>query len=137
MTSTYNDSYARLPTSASVFTNHFQDSSSSFSPRFCKFECNTTSDWLNRKPYGLANQKSCYIQMLLNVKQKIWRSRIRTFLTLSETIPSFYGSRREDLKILWEKEKMLVTSIFSFSHDVFYTIKQRNFHFFIQSNRCL
>ena len=26
----------------------FGDHSLSFSPRFCKFECNTTSDWLNR-----------------------------------------------------------------------------------------
>ena len=31
-----------------VFTNHSQEHSSSFSPRFCKFECNTNSDWLNR-----------------------------------------------------------------------------------------
>ena len=30
---------------------------------FVKFECNTTSDLA--KPYGLANQKLCYIQMLL------------------------------------------------------------------------
>ena len=29
-------------------------------------------------------------------------------------------------KTLWEKEKMLVTSIFSFSHDVFNPIKERN-----------
>ena len=30
-----------------VFTNHSQEHSLSFSPKFCKFECNTTSDWLN------------------------------------------------------------------------------------------
>ena len=30
------------------------------------------------------------------------------------------------LKTLWEKEKMLVTSIFSFFHNVFYSIKDRN-----------
>ena len=30
-----------------VFTNHSQEYSFSFSPRFCKFECNTTTDWLN------------------------------------------------------------------------------------------
>ena len=35
---------------------------------------------------------------------------------------------RSLLKILWEKEKMLVTSIFSFSHDVFYPSKN-NFQF--------
>ena len=30
------------------------------------------------------------------------------------------------MKTLWEKEKMLVTSIFSFSNNVFYSIKERN-----------
>ena len=30
------------------------------------------------------------------------------------------------LKTLWEKEKMLVTSIFSFSNSVFYSIKEIN-----------
>ena len=33
------------------------------------------------------------------------------------------------LKTLWEKEKMLVTSIFSFSHSVFYSIRKINHHF--------
>ena len=33
-------------------------------------------------------------------------------------------SRSSLLKTLWEKEKMLVTSIFSFSHNVFYPIKR-------------
>ena len=33
------------------------------------------------------------------------------------------------LKTLWEKEKMLVTSIFSFSHSVFYSVKEINHHF--------
>ena len=32
------------------------------------------------------------------------------------------------LKTLWEKEKKLVTSIFSFSHGVFYSIKEINHH---------
>ena len=30
---------------------------------------------------------------------------------------------------MWEKEKMLVTSIFSISHSVFYSIKDSNHHF--------
>ena len=34
--------------SESVFTNHYQDKS----PRFCIFDCNTTSDWLNRMVYA-------------------------------------------------------------------------------------
>ena len=32
----------------SVFKNHSQEHPVSFSPGFCKFECNTTADWLNR-----------------------------------------------------------------------------------------
>ena len=32
------------------------------------------------------------------------------------------------LKTLWEKEKMLVTSIFSFSYNVFYLIKRKMHH---------
>ena len=31
----------------SYFTNHSQEHSLSFSPRFCQFECNTTYDWQN------------------------------------------------------------------------------------------
>ena len=30
---------------------------------------------------------------------------------------------------MWEKEKMLVTRIFSYSHNVFYPIKDKNLHF--------
>ena len=33
--------------SASIFTNNTQERSLLFSPRFCEFECNGTSDWLN------------------------------------------------------------------------------------------
>ena len=40
-------------------------------------------------------------------------------LTLSQTSPGFYVSAVEVLKTLWEKEKLLVTSNFSFSHSVF------------------
>ena len=41
-------------------------------------------------------------------------------LTLSQTSPGFYVSAVSLLKTLWEKEKLLVTSNFSFSHSVFY-----------------
>ena len=41
-------------------------------------------------------------------------------LTLSQTSPGFYGSAVQVLKTLWEKEKLFVTSNFSFSHSVFY-----------------
>ena len=42
-------------------------------------------------------------------------------LTLYHTFKTFNDPEKEAfLKTLWEKEKMLVTSIFSFSHNVFY-----------------
>ena len=37
--------------SGSVFTNHSEEHSFSFSPRFCKFECNTTS-----RPYSIQSE---------------------------------------------------------------------------------
>ena len=46
---------------------------------------------------------------------------IITYLTLSQTSPGFYVSALElFLQILWEKEKLLVTSNFSFSNSVFF-----------------
>ena len=44
-----------------VFIKHSQEHSLSFFFRFGEFECNTT--------YDSANQKLCYIQMLLNIKK--------------------------------------------------------------------
>ena len=41
-------------------------------------------------------------------------------LTLSQTSPGFYMSAIQVLKTLSEKEKLLITSNFSFSHSVFY-----------------
>ena len=42
-------------------------------------------------------------------------------LALSQTSPVFYVSAAQFfLKTLWEKEKLLVTSNFPFSHSVFY-----------------
>ena len=44
-----------------------------------------------------------------------------SYLTLSQTSPRFYTSAMQlFFKTLWEKEKLLVTSNFSFSHNVFY-----------------
>ena len=40
--------------------------------------------------------------------------------TLSQTSPGFYMSVVGVLKTLWEKEKLLIGSNFSFSHSVFY-----------------
>ena len=55
--------------------------------------------------------------------------RLKSALTHSHTMTPFDTSGKKRLfKTLWEKEKMLVTSIFSFSHHVFYPIKDRNHH---------
>ena len=35
--------------------------------------------------------------------------------------------QKDTLKTLWEKEKLLATDIFSFSHNVFYPIKNKNY----------
>ena len=44
-------------------------------------------------------------------------------LTLSQTILSFYVSRVQGLKTLQEKEKLLIMSNFSFSHSVFFPLR--------------
>ena len=44
----------------------------------------------------------------------------KTELTLSQTSPVLRVGRKSPLKTLWEKEKLLVTSNFSFSHSVLY-----------------
>ena len=43
-------------------------------------------------------------------------------LTLSQTIPGFYMSEVQVFWKHWEKEKLLITSNFSFSHGVFYPV---------------
>ena len=48
-----------------------------------------------------------------------------TFTTQSRLLMTL----RDLLKTLWEKEKMLETSIFSFSHNIFYPL-QNKFQFF-------
>ena len=45
-------------------------------------------------------------------------------LTLSQTSPGFYMSAVQVLKTLWEKEKLLIKSNFSFSHCVFYLFEE-------------
>ena len=57
-----------------------------------------------------------------------WHCTKKDFNSLP-TIPAFKDTEEKRLwKTLWEKEKMLVTSIFFFSHSVFYSIKERNLH---------
>ena len=54
-----------------------------------------------------------------------------TELTLYYTIPNFNNPLELEPfeSIMWEMEKMLVTSIFFISHKVFYPITERNQHF--------
>ena len=47
------------------------------------------------------------------------------FLTLYHTIPVVYNPKIEDLKMSWEEEKMLVTSILSFSLNLFYAARNK------------
>ena len=48
------------------------------------------------------------------------------FLTLFQTMPTFYDPLESGiLKTFWEIEQMLGTSIFSFSHHVFYPFKRK------------
>ena len=57
-------------------------------------------------------------------------TRTNDIIFLYHTIPTFNDLEKQNLlKTLWEKEKMLVTSFFSFSHNVFYPF-QNKFHFF-------
>ena len=58
-------------------------------------------------------------------------------LTLYQTSPGFYGSVVQVLKTLCEKEKLLVTSNFSFSHSVFYPFRELFPHFHQIQNCCL
>ena len=55
-----------------------------------------------------------------------------TILTLYHTMTTSDAPEEKSLlKTLWKKEKMLVTSIFSFPHNVFYPINDK---FYVLSN---
>ena len=51
--------------------------------------------------------------------------------TLYNTIPTLNHPERDLLKTLWENEKMLVTSIFSYSHDIL-TLPKANYSFCVK-----
>ena len=66
--------------------------------------------------YGVRKKPPVYAIVSENVKQGI-------LLTLSQTSPGFYVSAVQVFwKTLWGKEKLLITSNFSFSHSVFHTL---------------
>ena len=63
---------------------------------------------------------------------------VSSFLTLSQTSPAFYVSA---VQVFWkhsgEKEKLLITSNFSFPRSVFYPFFTTFCHFHQIKNRCL
>ena len=61
--------------------------------------------------YALLCQRMAYLEAFKNL----------LYIALYHTSPE----KQTLLKTLWEKEKMLVTSIFSFSHNVFYPFPKR------------
>ena len=67
-------------------------------------------------------QKSDGVKLILSSKDEVRRQLTFIGLTLNSTDTHFDASTniRQLLKTLWEKEKLLVTSNFSFSHNVFY-----------------
>ena len=74
-----------LKHSWSIFTNHSQEHSLSFLQHLTAFECNTMSDLLH-------SNAAKYIW-------RIWRTRPRTFLTVSQTSPGFKVSA---VQVLWK-----------------------------------
>ena len=60
---------------------------------------------------------------ILSKKDKMLAKRVNPY----HRIPSFHDLEKEDLKT-WEKETVLVTSIFSFSHNILYP-SQKDFLF--------
>ena len=92
---------SNVKTPGSVFTNHSLERSLSYSPDFSIFR----SIWMKHnfwlaKPYGLANQKLCYIQ-----SYKSWRKRQRMFLR----IVGEYGPRNQSLDILIARPTIYLT----------------------------
>ena len=57
-----------------LFPTHSQKQSLSFSPRFCQFECNTTSIRFSKSEVVLHSNCAKH--------RKIWRTRLRTFLRM-------------------------------------------------------
>ena len=73
----------------------------------------------------LLSQNSYTVSMWLEQNYSFYPYSAQWF-TLYHTIPTFNDPEKEKkMTTLWEKEKMLVTSIFSFSHKVFYWSKKK------------
>ena len=77
---------------------------------FSKFEINTISDWLNQMDYPIT----------LCVTFKIYYKTRHVVQPFPNNSLFLHVCSTNLLKTLWEKEKLLVTSNFSFSHNIFY-----------------
>ena len=62
-----------------LFTNHSQEHSMAFSPRFCKFECNTTEVVLH-------SHVARFLDIHMYVENKTKRIRHRTFFRILESL---------------------------------------------------
>ena len=67
---------------------------------------------------------SVFKRLVSQGRQKV--SLFGNGLTLYHTTPTINDINTRAFENLWEEEKMLVTSIFSFSNNVFYCVKDRN-----------
>ena len=72
---------------------------------------------------GRGEFNCCYLHLHCGEKYQLLVTVILFALTLEHTILICKDPEEEDWKTLLEKEKMLVSSIFSFSHSVFYLCK--------------
>ena len=74
-----------------------------------------------------------HLNSLLNCKildlQNFKTCAVTAFNTFPLAIPCFHDPKGKAFETIVEKEKMLLISIFSFSHNVFYRITDRNYHF--------
>ena len=81
--------------------------------RFCEICLKVCFDFLYPPPSFTTAKKS--------QEGEVYKKGVLTF---SQTIPVFHVYGRSLLKTLWQKEKWLVTSHFSFSHSVFYQFEE-------------
>ena len=93
--------------------------------------------WHVIDPCEMFSFLSIYLLLLKGIICDPTLNATDTELTPYIAVPTYNTSRNKSiLKILWEKEKILVTCIFSFSYNVFYPIKEK-FIIFIHSLYCI
>ena len=94
---------------------------------FSKFYINFSANLLSHILSYWTSLKSCYLvergQLIADDRATGGSNDRNLFTTQSRLLMTLRQSAL--LKTLWEKEKMLVTSIFSFSHNVFYSSQNK------------